>query len=158
VKKGGEREMRIAKQFALIFTIMCVIAIAGTVQADELKVRQPNQTEIGKIVTCPVMNSKFEVRKDTQVIDYKGKSYYFCCAHCVGDFKKNPDNYAAAGELPLRQPTQSEIGKSATCPVSNSKFEVAQDTPVIDYKGKSYYFCCSSCIEDFKKDPDKYAK
>jgi len=150
--------MRIARQFAVIFTVVCVIVIAGTVQADELKVRQPNQIEIGKIMTCPVMNSRFEVRKDTQVIDYKGKSYYFCCAHCVGDFKKNPDKYAAAGELPLRQPAQSEIGKPVTCPVSNSKFEVAQDTPVIDYKGKSYYFCCSSCIEDFKKDPDKYAK
>lgn len=25
------------------------------------------------------------------------------------------------------------------------------------YKGKTYAFCCSGCIDDFKADPDKYA-
>lgn len=24
------------------------------------------------------------------------------------------------------------------------------------YEGKTYYFCCSMCIEEFKKDPQKY--
>jgi cytochrome c oxidase subunit 2 len=24
------------------------------------------------------------------------------------------------------------------------------------YEGKTYYFCCSQCIEEFKKDPQKY--
>jgi len=150
--------MTMARQITFIFTVVCVIAFAAATRAEDMKVRQPNQAEIGKIVSCPVMNSRFEVRKDTQVIDYKGKSYYFCCPHCVGDFKKNPDKYVSAGELPLRQPTKDEIGKSVSCPVSSSKFQVASDTPVIDYKGKSYYFCCLSCIDDFKKNPDKYAK
>ncbi|PKL15872.1 MAG: YHS domain-containing protein [Spirochaetae bacterium HGW-Spirochaetae-5] len=27
-----------------------------------------------------------------------------------------------------------------------------------DYKGNRIYFCCSSCPEDFKKDPEKYVK
>jgi YHS domain-containing protein len=27
-----------------------------------------------------------------------------------------------------------------------------------DYKGNRYYFCCSGCIPDFKKNPEKYAK
>ena len=26
-----------------------------------------------------------------------------------------------------------------------------------EYQGKAYYFCCSSCVKAFKKDPDKYA-
>ena len=150
--------MKIARQIALIFTIVFIVALAGTVQADDMKERKATKDEIGRWVNCPVMNVKFEVRKDTPVIDYKGKSYYFCCPHCVGDFKKNPNKYAASGELPLRQPTKDEIGKSQMCPVSNNKFEVAADTPVIDYKGKSYYFCCMSCIDDFRKNPAKYAK
>ncbi|MBU0574356.1 MAG: YHS domain-containing protein [Candidatus Margulisbacteria bacterium] len=25
--------------------------------------------------------------------EYKGKTYYFCCAMCPGEFKKNPDKY-----------------------------------------------------------------
>ena len=73
--------MKIARQIGVIVMVVCIIALAGTIQADDLKVRQPNQVEIGIMVHCPVMNSKFEVRKDTQVIDYKGKSYYFCCPH-----------------------------------------------------------------------------
>lgn len=27
-----------------------------------------------------------------------------------------------------------------------------------DYQGKRIYFCCPPCIQQFKKDPDKYMK
>lgn len=27
-----------------------------------------------------------------------------------------------------------------------------------DYKGKRIYFCCASCPDDFKKNPEKYMK
>lgn len=27
-----------------------------------------------------------------------------------------------------------------------------------DYEGKRIYFCCASCIDEFKKDPPKYLK
>ncbi len=150
--------MKIPRRIVLLLSIVCIVAFAGTIWADELQVRKPTQSEIGKTVNCPVTNEKFEISKDTAVIDYKGKSYYLCCERCIEDFKKNPEKFTGAGELIVRQPTQSEVGKAATCPVMNSKFEVTQSTPVIDYKGKSYYFCCPSCIEDFKKDPEKFAK
>lgn len=70
----------------------------------------------------------------------------------------NPDNYAAAGELLLRGPTKDWIGKSQTCPVSKLKFQVSSETPVIDYKGRSYYFCSTSCVMEFRKEPYKYSK
>ena len=125
--------------------------------ADELKVRMPAPAEVGKKVPCPVMNINFEVAKDTPVIEYKGKSYFFCCDHCVGDFKKDPEKFATAGPLVTRQATPAEIGKAVNCSVMNVKFDVAPTTPVIDYRGKSYYFCCDHCVEEFKKDPDKFA-
>ena len=150
--------MKMARQVAVMLPIVCIIALATTVQADDFKVRQPNQAEIGMMVNCPVLNSRFEVGEDTPVIDYKGKSYYFCCQNCVNEFMKNPDNYAAAGELPLRGPTKDELGKSHTCPVSKLEFQVSPVTPVIDYKGRSYYFCCTSCVMEFRKHPDKYSK
>jgi YHS domain-containing protein len=28
----------------------------------------------------------------------------------------------------------------------------------IDYKGKRIYFCCASCPDEFKKNPEKYMK
>jgi YHS domain-containing protein len=147
-----------AKQIAVVLTVLCITAFAGTIRADDLKVRQPNRVEVGIMVKCPVMSSRFEVKEDTPVIDYKGRSYYFCCLHCVDDFSDNPDKYAADGELPLRQPAKNELGKSETCPVSKAEFEVTTWTPVIDYKGKSYYFCCTSCVMEFRKNPDKYSK
>ena len=60
--------------------------------------------------------------------------------------------------LKVRKATKEEIGKSEICAVTGAKFEIAEDTPVIDYKGKAYYFCCTQCLKDFKKNPDKYAK
>ena len=150
--------MKIAKQVAVLLPLVCITALVGTIRADDLKVRQPNQAEMGMMVNCTTLNSRFEVEKDTQIIDYKGKSYYFCCQECLINFMKNPDKYAANGEIPLRGPTKDEIGKSQSCPVSKLKFQVSSDTPVIDYNGKSYYFCCTSCVIEFRKNPDKYSQ
>lgn len=56
--------------------------------------RKANKDEIGKQVVCPVMGNKFNVKENTEVADYKGKSYYFCCGACPPQFKENPDKYA----------------------------------------------------------------
>jgi YHS domain-containing protein len=39
---------------------------------------------------CPVLGGK--ASKDFSYT-YKGKTYYFCCAMCVAEFKKNPEKY-----------------------------------------------------------------
>ena len=41
------------------------------------------------------------------------------------------------------------------CPVSGEKID---EKATYEYQGKVYHFCCTSCIEDFKKDPEKYIK
>ncbi|HEX5773243.1 MAG TPA: YHS domain-containing protein [Geomobilimonas sp.] len=148
------------KHFAKImaaFFLVCLVGMEASVRADDMAVRQPTAAEIGKKVLCPVMDIKFEVTKETPVIDYKDRSYFFCCDHCVGDFKKTPDKFTAAGEMKVRQPAASEIGKTVNCAVMDIKFEVAAGTPVIDYMGKSYYFCCDHCLEEFKKNPEKFS-
>lgn len=43
----------------------------------------------------------------------------------------------------------------ATCPVLGSSVSKKVYT---DYQGKRIYFCCPPCIQEFKKDPDKYMK
>ncbi len=57
-------------------------------------IRNARADEMGKAVVCPVLGTKFNVSNVTQASDYKGKTYYFCCAECPGEFKKNPDKYA----------------------------------------------------------------
>lgn len=148
--------MSIYCKACLLIIAFLMMTTALTVQADELKVRLPNQNEIGKTVTCSVMKSEFKVDEKTPVIDYKGISYYFCCDSCVEQFKKDPDKFGGAEDMNVRRPTGSEIGKDVECPVTGSRFSVSRSTPVIDYKGKSYYFCCHHCAGEFKKDPAKY--
>ncbi len=45
--------------------------------------------------------------------------------------------------------------KQTKCPVMAGKID---KRIYADYQGKRVYFCCSSCLDDFKKDPDKYMK
>ena len=42
------------------------------------------------------------------------------------------------------------------CPVMGDKI-TSTDPPTAVYKGKTYNLCCRSCVEDFNKDPAKYA-
>lgn len=41
------------------------------------------------------------------------------------------------------------------CPVSVEKIDEASQV-VYEYRGKIYRFCCPLCVEEFKKDPEKY--
>jgi len=41
------------------------------------------------------------------------------------------------------------------CPVSGDKI-IEETKSTIEYKGKVYNLCCPACIDEFKKDPDKY--
>lgn len=63
-------------------------------EAEGLIMRTARADEVGKAAVCPVMGTKFKVQANTEAADYKGKSYFFCCGGCPGEFGKNPDKYA----------------------------------------------------------------
>ena len=44
------------------------------------------------------------------------------------------------------------------CLISNEEFTVTSGSPRVDYKGKSYYFCCPGCDTKFKENPEKYLR
>lgn len=50
------------------------------------------------------------------------------------------------------------LGQEAICPVMGNQFEITKYTPVIEYQGTKYYFCCAGCDKDFAEDPGKYIK
>ena len=43
------------------------------------------------------------------------------------------------------------------CPVGGEKIDEKMKA-TYEYEGKIYNFCCAMCIDDFKKDPQKYIK
>ena len=54
------------------------------------------------------------------------------------------------------EPASDVIGQEVVCPVMGNKFKITKHTPVIEYKGETYYFCCGGCDKDFAKNPGKY--
>lgn len=145
------------------------------VSAEAFKVHKIADAEVRKPAKCPVTGDEFIVNKFTPALEYKGRTYFFCCADCPVEFKKNPDKYAGA---PVPAPitdtaktaeavkspvmphiiTDAEVGQSAVCPVMGTTITVTKDTLSAEYKGKVYYFCCSGCPDEFKANPDKFAK
>jgi YHS domain-containing protein len=56
-----------------------------------------------------------------------------------------------------RREEKSQVAGNKICPVSREK--INEETKVVySYKGKKYNFCCSTCVVEFKKDPEKYIK
>ncbi len=47
----------------------------------------------GTKAKCPVMGGVFKVNEKTEMSQYKGKYYAFCCPGCKPKFDKNPKQY-----------------------------------------------------------------
>ena len=59
---------------------------------------------------------------------------------------------AAPATQPTSQPSATPV--NAKCPLTGEEIDKSVTTT---YDGKTYAFCCASCVESFKKDPAKYA-
>ncbi len=63
---------------------------------------------------------------------------------------------AAAASLLITGPLMMNAAMAAPqskCPVMGLKTD--KDV-FVDYQGKRIYFCCTSCVEEFKANPSKY--
>jgi YHS domain-containing protein len=69
-------------------------------------------------------------------------------------------NAADAPKTPATQPsTKPKDNKPVNkfCAVEGKGHDVDPKVTT-EYKGKTIGFCCESCIDEFKKDPEKYIK
>jgi len=57
-----------------------------------------------KEVPCAIMTSHkvniADATKKNMYADYKGGRYFFCCAGCPAEFKKDPAKFAKAAHIP----------------------------------------------------------
>ena len=63
-----------------------------------------------------------------------------------------PSEEKAADEVSKPQDVGNKI-----CPVTGEKID-EKTKATYEYKGEIYNFCCTMCIDEFKKDPEKYIK
>ena len=75
-----------------------------------------------------------------------------CTGHSSGGHKHNP----SVSMTQTNQEKAVAVGNKV-CPVLNEKID-EKTKATYEYEGKIYNFCCASCIDEFKKDPQKYIK
>jgi len=63
--------------------------------------------------------------------------------------------YAAEQAHTTEQVKKAEVIGNEICPVSGEKIDEKMKQ-TYEYKGKIYSFCCPGCVEEFKKNPEKY--
>lgn len=59
---------------------------------------------------CPVSGEKID-EETKATYEYEGKIYNFCCASCIGEFKKDPQKYIKKVEDELQQSQPREESK-----------------------------------------------
>ncbi len=120
-----------------IISALLVIGLSTAAFAQQTTLIKTTTThQIGNIMICPVSDNAFSLNKNTPKLKIEDKTYYFCCKKCVEKFKKE----FQGKDLPN---TDLDIANEVICPVMETKFVPNSKSPKIEYKGKTYYFCCS---------------
>ncbi len=65
--------------------------------------------------------------------------------------------HGTTGAVKEAVPEESINVGNKVCPVLNEKID-ERNKATYEYEGKIYNFCCPMCIDEFKKDPQKYIK
>ncbi|MDD5449820.1 MAG: YHS domain-containing protein [Candidatus Omnitrophica bacterium] len=72
-----------------------------------------------------------------------------------GSGAKGHGGHVEAAETGSSAQTAVEEVGNKICPVSGEEI-TEEGKATYEYKGKTYNFCCPMCIDEFKKDPEKY--
>ena len=89
-------------RYVTFFSILCVLLFglsamvysedihSGAVSGEQSPALTQNEVEDVGNEICPVSGEPID--KDVSYV-YEAKRYYFCCAMCIDEFKKNPEEY-----------------------------------------------------------------
>jgi len=66
---------------------------------------------------------------------------------------------AGAGASAIKAAGEAQIGDRTACAMhSDAVFTVTASTPKVEYRGRTYYFCCPECAKSFAERPDDFVK
>ncbi|MDP2939154.1 MAG: YHS domain-containing protein [Candidatus Omnitrophota bacterium] len=74
----------------------------------------------------------------------------------MGNMQMNKESAVSATTATESDKKAEEVGNKI-CPVMGTKIKKGEEVKY-EYQGKIYNFCCPMCVDEFKKDPDKYIK
>ncbi|WP_447599677.1 heavy metal translocating P-type ATPase [Nitrospira sp. Nam80] len=114
------------------------------------------------------------VRPESAAGSYQhgGKTYYFCSEGCLEKFRAVPEQFLASGPsarhmhegapvllkpLPMAHAHGvKDRSKAQIDPVCGMTVQPETAAGSYPYQGKTYWFCSTSCLQRFRKDPDAY--
>jgi YHS domain-containing protein/multidrug efflux pump subunit AcrA (membrane-fusion protein) len=98
-------------------------------------------------------------------IDLEGQTYYFCSSKCKAEFEQDhPSRMTMQGD-PSKRATSSKqedgqppagIAKDPVCNMYTQEEKSKAENLVREYRGKTYFFCTTQCLQEFEKDPERY--
>ncbi|TKB74622.1 MAG: heavy metal translocating P-type ATPase [Nitrospira sp.] len=99
--------------------------------------------------------------------DYQDQRYYFCGLFCLERFKADPERAlqprsvsppkpTTRRSLPMMQSAPVVTGPASIDPVCGMTVYPATAAGSYQYKGKTFYFCATSCLTKFRIDPTHY--
>src|SRR5438270_6344486 len=123
------------------------------------------KTEGSVTALDPVCGMKVDPATAKNSFAHAGKTYYFCCAHCLEKFRADPEKYLKTGEntvgsalvtLGLPGADSKRAGKipaRTEDPVCGMSVDPATAKYKLEHAGKTYYFCSAGCLEKFRSNP-----
>jgi len=119
---------------------------------------------------CPVCDMVIDDPATALSVQEGGKTVYLCSQADVDKFKAAPAKYMPEDEgkpakIDGAKPAkvdETKIGNAKNlegkyiCPVTHDAIADLATAPKVDYKGRTYYFCCADCPPKFEKDPEQY--
>lgn len=139
---------------ALVVVFVVLISWVGFAQKEPI-VRDAKPSEYGMSVASPVTGVEFRVRRDTKVVEYMGKVFYFDARRDLEMFLADPRKYA--GPFVVRRAIlANEIGKVVVSPISGKIFLVSPSVISVEYDGKVFYLLSEAEYQIFERNPDIY--
>lgn len=112
----------------------------------------------------PICGMTVDPAKAAGRYDHKGTTYYFCGTSCLERFRADPERALSKKPLnvitmpaprkPLPMMVQAATGEID--PVCGMTVQPATAAGSYEYRGKTYYFCATRCLERFRSDPAYY--
>ncbi len=140
-----------------------------------------NLTDEDGNYVCPVSGKSIENPENHPYVNYEGKTYYLWCPNCEAKFTSDPTGYiegtalkcsdcegeehehaGPGGEDEAAPDAETVIGNAKNadgayiCPVMDNPIPDLDKAASTVHEGKTYYFCCPGCVDQFKADPEKY--